>query len=117
MVIRLKNLRVHTVIGTYEWERNAPRELRVNVSLAPADEAAARSDDLADGVDYSAIVDQITALGQAGRFLLIEKFAAEALKIVLAFPNVRSAEVEVVKPTPLHNVEAVSVTISGENPA
>ena len=31
-------------------------------------------------------------------------------------PLVRSAEVEVVKPSPLHNVDSVAVTVSGENP-
>lgn len=116
MVIRLNNLRVHTVIGTYAWERATPRELRLNVTITPKQDAAARSDDLSDGVDYAAVGEQIVRRGKSSQFRLIEKFAAEALKIVLDHPQVRSAEVEVVKPAPLHNVDSVSVTVSGENP-
>jgi D-erythro-7,8-dihydroneopterin triphosphate epimerase len=107
---------VHTVIGTYEQERDAPRELRVNVSFVPRDETAAESDNLADGVDYAAVGEQVVALGKTNRFLLIEKFAGEVLKLVLAHPRVRSAEVEVVKPAALPYAESVSVTLSGENP-
>jgi dihydroneopterin aldolase len=115
MVIRIRNLRVHTVIGTYEWERSAPRELRVNVAITPADESAAQSDDLAEAVDYAALGEKIIALGETSRFALIEKFAAEVLQLTLAQPRVRTAEVEVVKPGALPDAQSVSVTISGKN--
>ncbi len=114
MMIRLKQLRVHTVIGTYEWERAEKRELRINVLFTPVHQAAADSDNLNDAVDYAALSDQIGEMASTSRFLLIEKFAAEVLRIVLSHPLVRWAEVEVAKPTPLHNLEEVSVILSGE---
>jgi dihydroneopterin aldolase len=49
-------------------------------------------------VDYAALADQITEMASASRFLLIEKFASEVLRIVLAHPLVRWAEVEVINP-------------------
>ena len=114
MVIRINNLCVYTIIGTYDWERETPRELRLHIEITPKTDAAAVSDNLTDGVDYSAISEKIVSLGKASRFLLVEKFAAEALKIVLDHPLVRSAKVEVIKPTPIPAVDSVSITVTGE---
>ncbi|MBN1943538.1 MAG: dihydroneopterin aldolase [Phycisphaerae bacterium] len=116
MVIHIRNLRVHTIIGTEEWERHAPRELRVNVSLTPMDEAAAKSDELSDAVDYAELSERIVAAGKAGRFRLIEAFAAEVLRLVLGHPRVRSAEVEVIKPAALPGAESVAVSLAGTRP-
>lgn len=116
VVIRIQNLRVHTLIGTHEWERRAPRELLVSVSITPASEAAAGSDDLAEAVDYADLCERIIALGRDSRFRLIERFAAEVLRLVLAHPNVRAAEVEVAKPAAVPAAASVSVTLSGSRP-
>ncbi|MBN1555934.1 MAG: dihydroneopterin aldolase [Phycisphaerae bacterium] len=116
MVIHIDNLRVHTVIGTFDWERHAPRELRVSVSITPKDSQAVRTDDLADGVDYAELAEKIIALGRASQFRLIEAFADAVLQLLLADPKVRLAEVEVTKPAAVPAAQSVRVTLRGVNP-
>jgi len=51
----IKDLRVQGILGIHEWERVTPREIVINVTLYADTRRAARTDDIADCVDYSAM--------------------------------------------------------------
>ena len=59
MLVRIKNLRLRTVIGVYEWERNRKQDVVVNVEFDFDGQAAAASDRLEDTVDYKALTRRI----------------------------------------------------------
>jgi D-erythro-7,8-dihydroneopterin triphosphate epimerase len=114
MKIRIKDLRLRTIVGVFEWEQKAPQEVVVNVELEFDGAAAARSDDLSDSVDYKAIKQQLLREVQNARYKLLEKLADHVLQIVLSHEKVRRATVEVDKPHALRFAESVSVVCSGE---
>ena len=111
--IHIKNLRVRTIIGVNDWERNTPQDVLVNVEFEFDAAAAAESDDLRHAVDYAALSERITALVKDSRFFLLEKLASEILKLVVADDRVQSASVMVEKPAAIPAAESVSVTASG----
>ena len=109
LTIRIKNLRLRTVLGVDQAERQRPQEVMINVAIALADSAAADSDDLADTIDYSALEQSIADRVESRQFHLLEKLAGCIMEIVRAEPKVGSAVVEVAKPAALKRADAVSV--------
>ena len=112
MWIHIKNLRLRTIIGVNDWERNTPQDILVNVKLEFDGVAAAESDDLRQAVDYAAISERITVLAQDSHFFLLEKLVSEILKLVMADDRVQSATVVVDKPAAVPAAESISVTAS-----
>ncbi len=114
MIIRIKNLRLRTVIGIFDWERKTRQEVIVNVMLEFDGSKAALSDRIEDSVDYKALTKQIIAEVEESSFQLIEALANHVLGLVMADVGVRRAEVEVDKPGALRFAESVSVSCSAE---
>ena len=50
--IFLRDLRVETIIGIYDWERETPQTVSIDLKLATDVTRAAQSDDIADALDY-----------------------------------------------------------------
>ena len=59
--IFIHDLRLETRIGVYEWEQHLAQTLRLDVELGLPSDAAFRSDDLRDALDYSAVVKRLQA--------------------------------------------------------
>src|ERR1700680_704987 len=73
--VSLRDLRVPTVIGVYDWEREIEQVLVFTVDM-PADVAkAALNDDVADTLDYSAVAKTVRTVVTEGKFQLIETAA------------------------------------------
>ena len=82
--IEIRGLRLLGTHGVLPEERTRPQPFEVDVDLAVSMIEAGVSDDLADTVDYAAVVDRISAVvGGARSFLLLEALAAAAADEVL----------------------------------
>jgi len=112
MTIRIKNLRLRTIIGVNDWERTYPQEVILNLEFEFDGTEAAATDDLADTVDYKSLKRRIIEAVEASRFQLVEKLASHVLDLVMAEPRVTAATVEVDKPRALRFAETVSVACS-----
>jgi 7,8-dihydroneopterin aldolase/epimerase/oxygenase len=108
--VSIRDLRVSTVIGVYDWEREIEQTLIFSVDMATDVAAAASSDDLADALDYSAIARTITTVVRDGKFQLIETAAERVAGHVLSGYPVNWVRVHVVKPLP-NDGYASAVTI------
>ena len=94
----IRDLRISAVIGVYEWEREIQQDLTFAVEM-PADVArAARTDDVADTLDYSAVARTVTAVVTEGKFQLIETAAERVAERLLAGHPVTWLRLEVRKP-------------------
>jgi D-erythro-7,8-dihydroneopterin triphosphate epimerase len=110
MTIRIKNLRIKTIIGVQEWERNQHQEVVLNIAIDFDAAAAARSDSLADTVDYKALKRRIIEHVEQSRAQLVERLAAEVLDIIMSDAKVAAARLEIDKPHALRFADSVSVT-------
>jgi len=112
--VSIRDLRVATVIGVYDWEREIEQTLVFAVDMAADVTAAAASDDIANALDYSAVAATVRTVVTEGKFQLIETAAervAERLREEYRFGWVR---VEVLKPLPGEGYTA-AVTIERGN--
>ncbi len=97
-LVCVRDLHVQAVIGVHDWEREITQTLIVTVEMAADVRSAARHDDLADALDYSAVARTIITVVQDGRFRLIETAAERVAERLLADHRVRWLRLEVRKP-------------------
>ena len=114
MIIRIKNLRLRTIIGLNDWERKKEQDVLINLKIQVDDEMAVASDDLADGVDYKTIKYRIVEEVEKTSFYLIERLAGFILDIVFENDKVMKATVEIDKPHALRFAESVSIELTRE---
>ena len=110
--IRITNLRLRTIIGTHDWERENQQDVVFNITLDYNAAKAIAGDDLRKAVDYKALTKQIIKEVEASQYFLLEKLAARVLDIVTAPPAILEAAVRVDKPQALRFADSVSVELN-----
>jgi dihydroneopterin aldolase len=116
--ITLRGLVVRGYHGVFDHERTDGQDFVVDVVLDVDTSSAARSDDLADTVDYGAVAAAVAAVVSGEPVNLIETLAGRIATACLADVRVTSVEVTVHKPNapiPL-TFNDVAVTITRERP-
>jgi len=105
--VSIRDLRVSTVIGVYDWERETEQALVFAVDMAADVAKAAANDDLADTLDYSTVARTVKTVVTEGKFQLIETAAERVAQRLLAGHGLAWVRVEVVKPIPSEGYTAV----------
>ena len=108
--VSVRDLRVSTVIGVYDWEREIEQALVFAVDMAADVAKAAARDSLADAIDYSAVAQAVKSVVIEGRFQLIETAAERVAQRLLDEFLLAWVRVEVVKPIPSEGYTA-AITI------
>ena len=111
MIIRIKNLRLRTIIGIYDWERTELQDVIINAEIEFDGAKAAGSDNIQDTIDYKIINKKIIEMVESSKLFLVEKLADTVLKIIMEDKKVKSAKVEIDKPGALRFTDSVSVTV------
>ncbi len=112
--IEISGLRLQTYIGVTDEERAEPQAIVVDLRLDADLTKAGISDDLADTIDYDAVINDVSELVRSSKPRLLEHLAEEIANLISRFRLVDRVTVEVRKerlPGPSTNVEAVTVRI------
>ena len=70
--IFLKDLRIETIVGIWDWERAVPQTVSIDLEMAADVAAAAARDHIDATLDYKAVTKRVVAFVEASRFQLIE---------------------------------------------
>lgn len=116
-LIMLEKIQLSSVIGVNEWERRAPKKLSLDLVLAVNTAAAAQTDDLADTIDYAAVMAQVVAFAAESEFQLLEALAGGIADLVLAEHNVPWVRLALSKPGVMSGVESIALVIERTHPA
>ena len=114
--IFIHDLRLQTRIGVYEWEQHLAQPLRLDLEIGLPSDAAFHSDDLADSLDYSAVVKRLLALAADHPHKLMERFAQAAADIVLGEFGAPWVKLRVAKLAPIAGVKELGVAIERRRP-
>ena len=109
--IFIHDLRVETHIGVYEWERHLPQTIRLDLEIGMASVKAFTSGELADALDYSAVVARIQAFAKASPPPLLERFTQEVAQLVLTEFGAPWVKVRVAKLAALAGVRELGIEI------
>ncbi len=109
--ICIVDLEVFYRVGVPDAERARPQRLLLTVEMDADFSAAAKSDSIADTIDYFTVSQKLLKFGEGREWKLIEKLAADIAETVLTEFKPQSVTVEVKKfPIPGARHVAVSLT-------
>jgi FolB domain-containing protein len=111
MLLKIKNLKLKTIVGVYEWEKNTPREIIVNAEIKTNHDKSCESDNLADAIDYDSMSNKIKNFLTQNRFKLIEKMTNELIKEIMKDQRITKCRLEIDKAGAVDFVESFSVTL------
>ncbi len=109
--IRIKNLRLRTIIGFADWERKKRQDVVVNLHFKYDAAEAISTDQNEEAVDYKTITKRIIKEVEDSSFNLIESLASKIYDLVHEDARVKEVSVTVEKPHALRFSDNVMVTI------
>ncbi len=98
--VLIAGLELDTRIGVTEDERAHPQPVVIDVAVDADLTTAAGSDDLADTLDYDALVEEIAVIAESREFNLLERLAGEIADRISTNEAVQRVTVEVAKKDP-----------------
>ncbi|WP_071873258.1 dihydroneopterin triphosphate 2'-epimerase [Atopomonas hussainii] len=110
--IRIKDLRLRTYIGINDDEIKNKQDVLINITVLYPAADAVNENDIEHALNYRTITKAVIRHVEENRFALLERLTQEVLAVVMEFPQVRYAEVEIDKPHALRFAESVSITLS-----
>jgi dihydroneopterin aldolase len=107
----IEDLRIQTVIGVYDWEREITQTVSLDLEMAFDIRAAAESDDIVHTLDYKAVAKRLIAFVEGSEFQLVEALAEHCARIVLGEFPVDWLRLKLSKPGAVRGSSAVGVVI------
>ncbi|WP_144210259.1 dihydroneopterin aldolase [Shewanella donghaensis] len=109
--VLIRELKVETVIGIYEWEKQIHQTLLIDLDMAWDNKLAAASDDYQHALCYETVSNRLTALITEKPIELIETIAEMVANCLMSEFNVLWVKVAVMKPGAVSTAKSVGVVI------
>ena len=110
-IIYLRELRVETVIGIYEWERRIRQPVIIDLEMAADIRGAAATDNIEDTLNYKAVAKRLVTFVENSEFQLVETLAERLAEIVMSEFQVPWLRLEVNKKGAVRGARDVGVVI------
>lgn len=110
-IIFLREVRVETVIGVYEWEHRAPQTIELDLDIGIPSETPCHSDDINDTIHYGVVVERLREILADQHYLLVEALAEHIAKVIREEFGAPWVKVAVTKLGILPGVKKVGVLI------
>jgi dihydroneopterin aldolase len=109
--IFLRDLRIETVIGIYQWERGIRQTVSFDFEF-PADiRQAAQTDDVAHTLDYKSVAKTVIAFVEASHYGLVETLAEQVARLILVEFGLPWVKIVLNKPGAVRGSRDVGVMI------
>jgi dihydroneopterin aldolase len=113
--IFLKDLRVKTTIGIWEWEQRMPQVVSIDLEVATDVGRAAQSDRIEDTLNYKALAQRVVEFAADSKFQLVETLAERVAEVITREFAVPWVRVAVHKPFAIRGSRDVGVRIERGN--
>jgi FolB domain-containing protein len=109
--IIIKDLLARGIIGVNDWERDHAQDILINLIVFADVSRAARTDDIADCVNYRSLAKKAQAHAEAAGRFTVEALANDLVELCLKEEGVQKAIVRVEKPGAVRFAASVGVEI------
>ena len=109
--IFIREFRVDAWVGIYEWEKQRPQTLEMELEIGIPQRDAGHSDNIEDTVHYGQVVERIASDLRERRFKLLEALAEHVCATVTGDFGAPWVRVSVAKLGHIRNVRKVGVTL------
>ncbi len=110
-IIYLNDLRIDTIIGIYDWERQAKQTVILDIEMGTDITKAANSDAIEDTINYKEVAKRLFAFVGESEFELVEKLAESITDILLNEFGVPWCRLRLNKQGALRGVRDVGIII------
>lgn len=110
-IIFLKELRIDTVIGIYDWERTIKQAVVLDLEMAADIRRAASTDAIEDTLNYKAVAKRLIEFVEDSGFQLVETLAEKVADIILNEFHVSWVRVTLNKEGAVRGARGVGVII------
>ena len=110
-IIYLREFRVETVIGIYEWERRIKQPVIIDLQMAADIRRAATTDNIDDTLNYKAVAKRLISFIEGSQFQLVETLAERIAEIVMSEFRVPWLRLELNKKGAVRGAQDVGVII------
>jgi dihydroneopterin aldolase len=110
-LVFIEDLRIQTVIGVFDWEREITQTVSLDLQMAFDIRDAAASDEIVDTLDYKSVSKRLIQFVEESEFQLVEALAEHCARIVLDEFPVDWLRLKLSKPGAVRGSSAVGVII------
>ncbi|MGE5625424.1 MAG: dihydroneopterin aldolase [Bacillota bacterium] len=110
-IVFIRELKVDTVVGIYDWERRIRQHVVLDLEMAWDVTKAAKSDRIEDTLDYKAVAKRVSHYVAGAEFGLVETLAEKVAELVMKEFKVRWIKVSLNKPGAVSGSKSVGVII------
>jgi len=107
----IKDLLARGVIGVYDWERDKPQEILINIVLFGDLSKAGETDNIEDSINYKTVAKGAQSLAENCERLTVEALANDIANFCLETIGVLKVIVRVEKPGAVRFADSVGVEI------
>lgn len=109
--IFLRDMRVETVVGIWEWERKIRQTVSIDLEMGADIAKAATSDSIEDTLNYKDVAKRVQQFVSESDFQLVETMAEKIAALVLTEFELPWIDVSVKKPGAIRGARDVGVRI------
>jgi dihydroneopterin aldolase len=110
-IVYINDLRIETVIGIYDWEREIRQVISIDLEMAADNRKAAATESIEDALNYKAVAKRLIQFVEASEFQLVETLAERVAEIVLEEFGVDWLRLKLGKPGAVTGSREVGVII------
>lgn len=110
-IVYIKDLRINTIIGLYDWEREVRQTVSLDLEMAHDIRKAAQTDDIQYALNYKSVSKRLIEFIEASEFELVETMAEEITNIIRQEFSVSWVRLRLGKPGALRDAQDVGLII------
>jgi len=109
--IFLRGLEVECIIGFIDWERRIKQRVQIDLEMPVDCARAAKSDDVADTLDYKRVAKRVITFVESSEFMLVETMAHRMAMMILEEFGIEWIRIWINKPGAIRGSRDVGVAI------
>ncbi len=110
-IVYIRDLRIDTIIGIYEWEREVRQTVSIDLEMASDIRKAAATDDIQFALNYKAVSKRLIAYVENRNALLVETLAEEIAQMIRTEFDVPWLRLRLSKPGAVRGARDVGLII------
>jgi len=110
-IVYISDLRIETIIGIYDWEREIRQIVSIDLKMATDNRKAAATESIDDALNYKAVAKRLIQFAEESEFQLVETLAERMAEIILEEFDVDWLRLKLGKPGAVTGSKEVGVII------
>jgi dihydroneopterin aldolase len=83
-IVFIEDLRIDTIIGIYDWEREVKQTIALDIEMAADNRRPASTENIDDALNYKAVAKRLIAFTEDSQFQLVETLAERLVEIIMS---------------------------------